>query len=131
MTLRADDQGFTLTSEHGTMKINKADDFRPGDLLETSIGACSGLVFKRLLTNRGINYSDLSIETDKVQAKEEPEPIKKVDVHVTLKGSNLDEKLIRRLFNHVYTNCTIAQSVKGAIEVEETLEIVQTQEALQ
>lgn len=48
---------------------------------------------------------------------------------MTLKGAGLDGKLIRRLFNHVYPNCTVAQSVKGAIEVEETLKIVQEQTA--
>lgn len=125
MTLKAVDDGFLLNHEHGTLKINKSGDFRPGELLEISIGACSAMTFRRLLDNRKILYSDLTVDTDKVRAKEEPQPIRKVGVHMTLKGTDLDEKLIRRLFTHVYPNCTIAQSVKGAIEVEETLAIVQ------
>lgn len=126
MTLKANNKGFQLMSPHGIMDINKEGDFTPGDLLETSIGACSGLVFRRLLANRGIDYSELTIETERETAKEKPNPITKVGVQVTIKGNNFDEKLLRRLFTHVYTNCTIAQSVKGAIEVEETLDIVQT-----
>ncbi|WP_010632635.1 OsmC family protein [Sporolactobacillus vineae] len=129
MTLKAVDDGFVLNHEHGTMKINKSGDFRPGDLLEISIGACSAMTFRTLLDRRKIQYSELTVDTDKVRAKEEPLPIRKVGVHFTLKGTDLDEKLIRRLFNHVYSNCTIAQSVKGAIEVEETLDIVQEQTA--
>jgi Predicted redox protein, regulator of disulfide bond formation len=129
MTLKAVEDGFLLNHEHGTMKINKSGDFRPGDLLEVSIGACSAMTFRRLLDNRKIQYSDLTIDTDKVQAKVEPQPIRKVRVHMTLKGVDLDEQLIRRLFTHVYRNCTIAQSVKGAIDVEEILDIVQEQPA--
>lgn len=129
MTLLANRQGFRLTDPHGTMDINKEGDFTPGDLLETAIGACSGLVFKRLLANRGIDYGELRIETERETAKEKPEPITKVGVHFTIKGNGLDEKLLRRLFTHVYPNCTIAQSVRGAIEVAETLTIVQTPDA--
>lgn len=129
MTLKAVDDGFVLNREHGTIKINKSGDFRPGELLVISIGACSAMTFRRLLDNRKIQYSDLTVDTDNVRAEEAPQPFRKVGVHMTLKGADLDEKLIRRLFNHVYPNCTVAQSVKGAIEVEETLDIVQEQTA--
>ncbi|MFX3619019.1 MAG: OsmC family protein [Sporolactobacillus sp.] len=90
----------------------------------------SDLTFKRLLANRKIQYSDLTIETEPELAEnEDPQRYIKVTIHFTLKGSDLDEKLIRRLFTHVYKNCTIAQSVKGAIEVDEQLDIVQTDRA--
>lgn len=131
MTLKVSNKGFKLTGNHGTMDINKEGDFTPGDLLETSIGACSGLVFRRLLANRGIHYDELTIETERETARQNPQPITKVGVHFTIRGSRFDEKLLRRLFTHVYPNCTIAQSVKGAIEVEETLNIIQAQDAVE
>ncbi|MFT8871604.1 MAG: OsmC family protein [Sporolactobacillus sp.] len=126
MTLTANADGYTLESEHGTLELNKSGDFTPGDLLITAIAGCSGLVFKRLLANRSIHYEALTIDTDAERAVDEKPPrFIKVVVRMTLKGSHFDEQLIRRLFTHVEPNCTIAQSVKGAIDVDEQLTIVQ------
>ncbi|WP_353949346.1 OsmC family protein [Sporolactobacillus sp. Y61] len=125
MTLVSDSKGLTFNSSHGNLKINTEGDFTPGDLLVTSVAGCSGLVFKKILANRGISYDELRVDTTHKRADEKPRRFTQITIHMTLKGHGLDEKLIQRLFTHVYPNCTIAQSVKGAIDVEEELEIVE------
>lgn len=80
MTLKAVADGFVLNHEHGTMRINKSGDFRPGELLVISIGACSAMTFRRLLDNRKIQYSELTVDTDTVRAEEDPQPFKSVSI---------------------------------------------------
>lgn len=126
MKYRWTDNGALVTElDFGTLTIsgNSELGFRPFQLLVSSVAGCSGLVFKRILEKKRIAYERMEIEAEVEREKEGVSRIKKITLHFTVTGSHLDQEQVEKALAIATKNCSMVQSVKGAIDVVETVTV--------
>jgi len=117
----------TDSFDYGTLKISPDDSkgFRPFQLLVTSIASCSGSVFHKILTKQRTIYDDLSIEAEVERNEAEANRVEKITLHYTIVGKNLNEDKLKRNLEISRKHCSMIQSVKDSIIVEEYVTVVQ------
>ncbi|SIA89104.1 OsmC-like protein [Mycobacteroides abscessus subsp. abscessus] len=57
--------------------------------------------------------------------EEEANRVSKISVHFTITGKNLKEEKIQKAMELTRKNCSMVQSVKDSIEIEETFTLVE------
>lgn len=121
-----EDRGALQTKlDFGTLTIsgNSELGFRPFQLLVSSIAGCSSLVFKRILEKKRIAYDRMEVEAEVEREKDGVSRVRKITLHFTVTGSNLDQGQVEKALAIAAKNCSMVQSVKGAIEVVETVTV--------
>ncbi|MCA0971916.1 OsmC family protein [Halobacillus litoralis] len=121
------ENGVRTSFEYGQMNISGDETygFRPFQLMIASIAGCSIGVFRKILDKQRIEYEDIKVTADIKRNPDEANRIEKVNLHFVIKGYRLNQdKLIKNL-EISSKNCSMVQSVKGSIEVEETLECIE------
>lgn len=120
-------EGGTLETDldFGTLRIsgNSELGFRPFQLLVSSIVGCSSLVFKRVLEKKRIAYDEMTVKAEVEREQDGVARVRKITLHFTITGSGLDQKQLEKALAIATKNCSMVQSVKGAIEVVETVTV--------
>lgn len=108
----------------GTLHISSNEEigFRPFQLLVSSIVGCSGGLLKTILEKKKIQYDSIEMDVKVERNPEEANKITKIALHFIVYGENLKEETLQKSLNLAMKNCSMAQSVKGAIEIVETIE---------
>ncbi|WP_062105696.1 OsmC family protein [Bacillus niameyensis] len=127
MEFKMKESGFYSEFPYGRLDISSDENFgfRPYHLLTSSIAVCSGGVLEKILRKMRFELEDISINADVERSEEAPQPIRKVKLHFQIKGKNMSEAKVKKAFGLVDKNCSMVQSVKGAIEVEKTYELIE------
>ncbi|GGE78990.1 OsmC family protein [Priestia taiwanensis] len=117
---------LSATYSNKSLPISKdsTKGYTPLDLLVSSIVGCSQIVFTQILEKKRISYDSLTIDVQIERAEAGAKQLKKVHIHYTLTGVTATQEAIEKALHLVPKHCTIAQSVKGSIEIEETCSIV-------
>lgn len=126
LDLTADEQGMIGTNHKGNqVRIGHGEqDTSPVELLATSISSCSFGVMRIILENRKITYDDLRVDVDWLMEDEKPNIVREVKVHFKIKNPSTDIEVLGRVLNQTIKSCTVIQSVKAAIKIDEKLSIV-------
>lgn len=98
--------------------------FRPFQLMVSSIVSCSGSVFKQILKKQRIEIDELSATAEVSRNADEANRIERIDITFHVKGTDLDLAKLEKNLAISSKNCAMIQSVKGSIEVNETIELV-------
>jgi putative redox protein len=116
----------TLSTQSLHISKDSTKGYTPLDLLVSSIVGCSQIVFTQILEKKRISYETLTIDIQIERAEEGAQPLKKMHIHYTLTGTTAKQEAIEKALHLVPKHCTIAQSVKGSIEIVETFTIEKT-----
>ncbi|QHA90394.1 OsmC family peroxiredoxin [Bacillus sp. N1-1] len=123
--MKKEETGFTADFEYGTLHISGDEQFgfRPYQLLVSSVAVCSGGVLRQILDKKRMKYDDIKINADVTRNTEEANRVEKIHLHFTLYG-DLDDQKVERALELTKKHCSMAQSVIGSIDLEESFEIV-------
>lgn len=113
------------TLPYGNLPVSSdaTQGFRPYQLLVSSIASCSGFVFKNILKKQRIEIDNLSIDATVERNEAEANKIEKITLHFFVEGKDLNEQKLLKNLDVSKRNCSMVQSVKGSIIVEEQLTI--------
>ncbi|MFP3488765.1 OsmC family protein, partial [Staphylococcus sp. SIMBA_130] len=119
--MKKEETGFTADFDYGTLHISGDEQFgfRPYQLLVSSVAVCSGGVLRQILDKKRMKYDDIKIKADVTRNKEEANRVEKIHLHFTLYG-DLDDQKVERALELTKKHCSMAQSVIGSIELEES-----------
>ncbi|WP_347552491.1 OsmC family protein [Pseudalkalibacillus hwajinpoensis] len=123
--MKKEETGFTADFEYGRLHISGDEQFgfRPYQLLVSSVAVCSGGVLRQILDKKRMVYKDIKIKADVTRNAEEANRVEKINLHFTLIG-DLDEQKVERALKLTKKHCSMAQSIIGSIDLEETFDIV-------
>lgn len=126
MEFNMKDGGFYTELPYGRLDIsgNEENGFRPCQLLVTSVAVCSGGVLRKVLEKQRMEVEDMTITADTERNEEAANRIEKITIHFKIKGKDLEEKKVAKALELAQKNCSMLQSVIGAIDVTETFELV-------
>ncbi|WAA12439.1 OsmC family protein [Fervidibacillus halotolerans] len=118
--------GFTTNLPYGELHIagDEKHGFRPYQLLVSAIAVCSGGVLRKILEKKRIPIDDMKIKVEVERDEKKANRIEKIHLHYLIKGDQLDTKKIEKSIELVHQNCSMAQSVEGSIQIEETFELL-------
>jgi len=119
------ENGFQSDFDFGTLTISSNDEFgfRPYALMVSSIAGCSGGVLRKVLSKMRIEFDDINISADVKRNPEVADRIEEIKLHYIITGNNIPEKKMERALVLANKNCSMVQSVKDSIMIEETFEI--------
>ncbi|WP_345242815.1 OsmC family protein [Pontibacillus salipaludis] len=120
-------EGVRTSTEFGQLNISPDEEkgFRPFQLMVSSIASCSLSVYRKILDKQRIEYEDIKVTADITRNEAEANRIEKIHLHFVVKGSHLDEDKLTKNLELSSKNCSMVQSVKGSIEIEETVEAIE------
>lgn len=109
--------------EFGELRVSGNSDigFKPVQLMVSSIAGCSGGVFKKILDKKRIEYKGIEINATIERNPDEANRITKIAYQYIVEGENLKLPQLEKSLEVAFKNCSMAQSVKDAIEITETV----------
>ncbi|RWZ58166.1 OsmC family peroxiredoxin [Halobacillus fulvus] len=121
------ENGVRTSFEYGQLNISGDETFgfRPYQLMVASIAGCSFGVYRKILDKQRINYEDIIVTAEVKRNPDEANRIEKIRLHFVVKGYHLNQDKLLKNLEVSSKNCSMVQSVKNSIEVEETLECIQ------
>ncbi|ELK48902.1 OsmC family protein [Halobacillus sp. ACCC02827] len=121
------ENGVRTSVEFGQLNISgdEAFGFRPYQLMVASIAGCSVSVFRKILDKQRVEYEDIKVTAEVTRNPDEANRIEKVHLHFVIKGYHLNQDKLLKNLNVSKKNCSMVQSVKDSIVVEESLETIQ------
>lgn len=113
--------------DFGQLKISSDETkgFRPFQLMVSSIAGCSAGVFTKILNKQRMAFEDLTVEADVERNEDQANRISKIIFTFTITGHELNEKKLEKNLELSKKHCSMLQSVKESIVVEEKLIIHQ------
>jgi putative redox protein len=119
--------GFFTETSYGKLDVAGDEEygFRPYQLLVSSVAVCSGGVLRKILEKQRIDVEDIKISAEAERVEEEANRVAKISVHFTISGKGLKEEKIQKAMELTRKNCSMVQSVKDSIEIEETFTLVE------
>nr|WP_316570393.1 OsmC family protein [Neobacillus sp. YIM B06451] len=126
MIFKMKEIGFYTELPFGRLDVsgNEEAGFRPYQLMAASVAVCSGGILRTILEKKRLQVEDIEIHTEVDRNPHEVNRIETIHLHFIIKGNGLDEKQIEKALELVGKNCSMAQSVKGSIDIKETFELV-------
>ncbi|PTL39332.1 OsmC family protein [Alkalicoccus saliphilus] len=117
---------FETDLEFGTLRIsgNEEHGFRPYQLMVSSIAVCSTSVLRQILEKQRMTIEDIEAHADVTRDEEQANRISAIALHYKIKGQGLSEKKLDKAVVLAAKNCAMAQTVKGAVDLTETYEII-------
>ncbi|WP_181350930.1 OsmC family protein [Thalassobacillus sp. CUG 92003] len=121
------ENGVRTSFEYGQLNVSGDEEFgfRPYQLMVSSIAGCSIGVYRKILDKQRIQYEDIKVMTEVERNPDEANRIEKINLHFVVKGYHLNQDKLLKNLETSSKNCSMVQSVKGSIEVNETLECIQ------
>lgn len=120
------DNGFKTETSFGSLDISSNEEFgfRPYQLLVSAVAVCSGGVMRKVLERMRMPAIDIRIDVKEVvRNSNEANKVEKIHLHFIIEGSEVNEEKMPRVMDLTMKNCSMAQSVKGSIEIVKSYEI--------
>ncbi len=126
MEFQFKDGAFSGDLPFGKLNVSGDDSkgFRPYQLLTSSIGVCSAGVLLQILTKMRMELEDVKVRLKPERNEEEANRIETINIHFIIKGKDLDEEKIKKVMPLVDKHCSMIQSVKDAINIKKTYEVI-------
>lgn len=126
MKFSLNNQAFETDLSYGNLTISGEDEhgFRPFALLVSSVAGCSGGVLRKVMEKQRIDFKDIQIEAEVERNEAEANRIEKIAMHFTVYADNLSKTKAEKALAISSKNCSMVQSVKGSIEIVETIEVI-------
>ncbi|MCT1576804.1 OsmC family protein [Oceanobacillus kimchii] len=126
MKFSLNNQAFETELSYGNLTISGEEEhgFRPFALLVSSVAGCSGGVLRKVMDKQRIDFKDIQIEAEVERNEAEANRIEKITMHFTVYAENLSQKKAEKALAISSKNCSMVQSVKGSIEIVETIEVI-------
>lgn len=111
--------------EYGQLVISGDETygFRPFQLMVSSIVSCSGSVFKQILEKQRIEIDGLAASVEVTRNEDEANRIERIHITFQIAGTDLNQEKLEKSFAVARKNCSMIQSVKDSIEINETIVI--------
>ncbi|SEA17010.1 Uncharacterized OsmC-related protein [Thalassobacillus cyri] len=121
------ENGIRTQLEYGELNISSNEDFgfRPYQLMVSSIVGCSVGVYRKILDKQRVQYEDIKVTVDVTRNPDKANRIEKVAIHYMVKGYHLNQDKLQKNLEVARNNCSMVQSVKDSIEVEESVEYLE------
>lgn len=118
------EHGFTTETKYGTLHISSDEEygFRPYQLMIASLAVCSGGVLKKIMQKQRMDVQDIKIHTNVERSGTEADEITKVSIHFIVDSLHQNDKKMQKNMELTRKYCSMVQSVKDSIQVEETYE---------
>lgn len=118
------EHGFTTETKYGTLHISSDEEqgFRPYQLMTASLAVCSGGVLKKIMQKQRMDVQDIKIRTSVERRGTEADEIMKVSIHFIVDSLHQNDKKMHKNMELTRKYCSMVQSVKDSIQVEETYE---------
>lgn len=112
----------------GPLTISGDEEFgiRPFQLLVSSIAACSGSVFKKIIEKQRMEVTDLTVSAEIERDEAAANKITHIRLLFTVTGKELNEKKLERNLIISRNNCSMVRSVEDSIEITEELKLIET-----
>ena len=122
-----DTHGHTLTLDAPQSDGAKFDGFMPGDMLLTALAGCSGIDVVNILERMRQKVDDIQISVKGRQNPDPPWTWEDIEIHYTIRGSGLNERLVRRAINLSENKyCSIGATISGRARISSDFEIIET-----
>ncbi len=122
-----DSHGHSLTLDAPQSDGAKFDGFMPGDMLLTALAGCSGIDVVNILERMRQNVEGIEISVKGQQNPEPPWTWEDIEIHYTIRGSGLKERLVRRAINLSENKyCSIGATISGRARITSDFDIVET-----
>ena len=121
-----DSHGHTITLDAPQSEGDSFEGFMPGDMLLTALAGCSGIDVVNILSRQRQQVKGLEISVNGRQNPDPPWAWEDVSIHYTLRGSDLNPRLVERaidLSENKY--CSIGATIGGVTRVISSFEIVE------
>ncbi|MFG6149806.1 OsmC family protein [Halobacillus sp. B23F22_1] len=121
------EDGVRTSFDYGQLEISGDETFgfRPFQLMVASVAGCSIGVYRKILDKQRINFEDIKVTADVSRNADEANRIERIHLHFVVKGYRLNQDKLLKNLEVSSKNCSMVQSVKGSIEIEETLECIE------
>ncbi|WP_347861353.1 OsmC family protein [Salimicrobium sp. PL1-032A] len=121
------DEGVRTSFEFGQLNIASDENhgFRPFQLMVASIAGCSLSVYRKILDKQRIKYEDIKLTAEVTRNSDESNRIEKVKLHYVVKGYRLNHDKLAKNLEVARKNCSMVQSVKDSIEIEESIDCME------
>ncbi|RKD71068.1 putative OsmC-like protein [Sinobaca qinghaiensis] len=118
------EHGFITETNYGTLHISSDEEhgFRPYQLMTASLAVCSGGVLKKIMKKQRMDVQDIEIRTNVERSGTEADEITKVSIHFVIDSHDKNDKKMLKNMELTRKYCSMVQSVKDSIQVEETYE---------
>ena len=99
----------------------------PGDMLLTALAGCSGIDVVNILERMRQKVDDIQISVKGRQNPDPPWTWEDIEIHYTIYGSGLNERLVRRAINLSENKyCSIGATISGRARISSDFEIIET-----
>ncbi len=121
-----DSHGHSLTLDAPQSDGAKFEGFMPGDMLLTALAGCSGIDVVNILERMRQNVEGIEISVKGHQNPDPPWTWEDIEIHYTIRGSDLKEHLVRRAINLSENKyCSIGATVGGRARITSNFDIVE------
>jgi len=119
--------GRTITLNAPHSEDVAATGFSPAELVLAGAGSCAAWDVVQILTKARQDLRDLEVQVVGTQQAEQPWPFRHVRLHYVVSGRGLKAGLVRRAVRLSHERyCSAIATIRGAAEVEFTIEIRET-----
>lgn len=122
-----DTHGHSLTLDAPQSEGDSFQGFMPGDMLLTALAGCSGIDVVNILARQRQQVDGLEISVNGRQNPDPPWAWEDVAIHYTIRGSDLNPRLVERaidLSENKY--CSIGATIGGVTRLSSTFEIIES-----
>ncbi|MFB1100640.1 OsmC family protein [Terribacillus sp. JSM ZJ617] len=118
--------GFRIELPHQTLDIDGNEQFgiRPYQLMVSSIAGCSASVFRKIMEKQRLEIDDMEVSAEVERDELAANRITKITLTFVIRGFHLDKGQLEKNLQLAHNNCSMVQSVKDSIEIEERLEVI-------
>ncbi|MFP7255122.1 osmotically inducible protein C [Virgibacillus sp. 7505] len=126
MKLTMKQHGFRIELPHQTLDIDGNEQFgiRPYQLMVSSIAGCSASVFRKIMEKQRLEIDDMEVSAEVERDELAANRITKITLTFVIRGFHLDKGQLEKNLQLAHNNCSMVQSVKDSIEIEERLEVI-------
>nr|WP_093728070.1 OsmC family protein [Terribacillus halophilus] len=126
MRLTMKQHGFRIELPHQTLDIdgNELFGIRPYELMVSSIAGCSAAVFRKIIEKQRLEIDDLEVAAEVERDELAANRISKITLTFIVRGYHLDRGQLEKDLELAQKNCSMVQTVKDCMEIEERLDLV-------
>ena len=122
-----DAHGHTLTLDAPQSDGAEFQGFMPGDMLLTALAGCSGIDVVNILERMRQKVEGIEISVKGHQNPDPPWAYEDIEIHYTVRGSDLNERLVARAINLSENKyCSIGATISGRARITSEFEIIET-----
>ena len=122
----SDGYGHTLIADAPAADGEAFEGFKPGELLLTSLAACSGIDLVGILRKQRQEVTGVEIQVTGAQNADPPWTWEEVGLHYVVRGKGLKRATVERAIHLSETKyCSVGATIGAVTRISSTVEIVE------